>query len=598
MTHRHMPIANVDRFPAREMVLALSVLAFASTLQPSLVAAQTRLAATPVPPDATNFMWQTLQDQFLDASGAACPAKLSLAVSDRATCYADASGVLRCDGSIYTDTFTFDTPVGPAGVDQIMLSPTFNEANGNGICVHGTDGTVSCMGSYTVNAWGQFANGGTTAAPQFTPWGGGRSDIAKLGTGTWDQMCVLTNAGEVHCSGYGFGTTPQLVGASSRFYVAPWGVADIAPTIDRAAAGRTECTIAGGTLSCPVSGSPFGTDVVDGGQRLSITGYPEMCVLDRHGLVTCRQPDPNNPYGGAPIDYSLFGGANVLSLATDPSTPRVCAIKTDGSLWCADAGAGTEVQMRPAGSVITSCDGSTGGGSSDRTPPVVKPMVTGLQGRNGWYVSDVQVSWSVVDRESAVNAQLGCTSSYVWSDTSSTTFTCTARSGGGTTVESLTVKRDATPPQAVTVALPPANNNGWRRDPVAITHTATDTLGGSPTCDPTVRLTRDGAQQGALGLCRDAAGNASTTQSEWVNLDRTAPVLTITSPVATTYARGQVVVADFSCRDDLSGVSACDGTVPSGVVLDTSVVGSGRFTLTATDVAGNTIRKVVSYRVR
>lgn len=577
------------------LVLAVALVTIASAAQPSEVAAQARLAVTPVPPDPANFMWQTLQDQFLDASGAACSAKLSLAVSDRATCYADASGVLRCDGSIYDTAYRFDAPAGPTGVDQIMLSPTFNDVNGNGICVHQTGGTVSCMGSHTVNAWGQFGNGDTTAAPLFTTWGGGRSDIARLGTGTWDQMCVLTNAGEVHCSGYGYGLTPQLVGAATRFYVAPWGIADIAPTVDRASAGRTECTIAGGALSCPGSGAPFGVEVVDGGQRLSTGSYPEMCVLDRHGVVTCRRPDPGAPDFGASTDYSLFGGG-VLTLATNYYTARACAVKTDGSLWCADGGGGTEVEVQPAGSLITSCDG-TGGVSPDRTPPVVKPIVTGVQGRNGWYVGDVQVAWSVVDRESPVTAQLGCSSSYVFADTDGTTFTCTARSGGGTTVESFVVKRDATPPQATSIALPVADANGWRRQPVLVTHVATDALG-TPTCDPAVRLARDGAQQAALGLCRDAAGNASATQSEWVNVDRTAPVVTVASPASTTYVRGAVVAADFSCRDDLSGVAVCDGTVSSGGLIDTSTAGSGRFVVTATDLAGNTTRKVISYRVR
>jgi hypothetical protein len=90
----------------------------------------------------------------------------------------------------------------------------------------------------------------------------------------------------------------------------------------------------------------------------------------------------------------------------------------------------------------------------DSTPPAITPIVTGTLGDDGWYVSDVGVTWSVDDPESPVSAKTGCDTSTVASDTSGVTFSCSATSDGGTATQSLTIKRDATPPTAACAATP------------------------------------------------------------------------------------------------------------------------------------------------
>lgn len=82
----------------------------------------------------------------------------------------------------------------------------------------------------------------------------------------------------------------------------------------------------------------------------------------------------------------------------------------------------------------------------DSTPPTVTPVVSGTLGDNGWYVSDIAVSWTVVDDESPFNIISGCTISSVTIDTPSADFACAASSAGGTASGSVNVKRDATPP--------------------------------------------------------------------------------------------------------------------------------------------------------
>ena len=91
---------------------------------------------------------------------------------------------------------------------------------------------------------------------------------------------------------------------------------------------------------------------------------------------------------------------------------------------------------------------------SDTTAPVITPNVDGTLGTNGWYTSDVTVSWSVVDNESAISSSTGCTTTTISSDTTGTTLTCSATSAGGTSSESVTIKRDATAPSVSLVGGP------------------------------------------------------------------------------------------------------------------------------------------------
>lgn len=118
---------------------------------------------------------------------------------------------------------------------------------------------------------------------------------------------------------------------------------------------------------------------------------------------------------------------------------------------------------------------------ADATPPVITPAVAGTLGDNGWYTSDVDVSWTVTDDESDVTSTTGCGAATVSTDTDGATFTCSATSAGGTASQSVTVKRDATVP-----ALSFAGNAGSYTvdQQVAITCTASDAMSGlaSSTC--------------------------------------------------------------------------------------------------------------------
>jgi hypothetical protein len=117
------------------------------------------------------------------------------------------------------------------------------------------------------------------------------------------------------------------------------------------------------------------------------------------------------------------------------------------------------------------------------TPPLIVHSISGTPGTNGWYVSDVAVSWGVSDPESPVTSSSGCEPAAVTVDTAGVTFTCSASSAGGSyTLTTPSIKRDATAP---TVTFDGNRATYGVVDTVSITCTAADNLSGvaGPACE-------------------------------------------------------------------------------------------------------------------
>lgn len=109
-------------------------------------------------------------------------------------------------------------------------------------------------------------------------------------------------------------------------------------------------------------------------------------------------------------------------------------------------------------------------------PPVVTPVVSGTLGSNGWYTSDVSVSWNET-ADSPITSTL-CATTTISADTPGQAVSCSATSDGGTTSNSVTIKRDATPP----VIAFAGNAGSYTVDQmVSITCSATDATSGVAT---------------------------------------------------------------------------------------------------------------------
>ena len=229
---------------------------------------------------------------------------------------------------------------------------------------------------------------------------------------------------------------------------------------------------------------------------------------------------------------------------------------------------------------------------ADLTPPTVTPTVTGTLGDNGWYTSNVGVTWTVTDAESAVTSTSGCGPQSVTSDTAGVPFTCSATSAGGSASTSVTIKRDATAPSISGAANPAPNGNGWNNSDVTVSFTCTDALSGVAGCTPATTLSTEGAGQSVTGTATDQAGNTASATVSGINIDKTAPSASAAITAGTPGTNGwyvSPVTVSSTCTDALSGVASA----PGAVTLSADGAGQGA-SGTCVDQAGNSAGASVS----
>lgn len=234
----------------------------------------------------------------------------------------------------------------------------------------------------------------------------------------------------------------------------------------------------------------------------------------------------------------------------------------------------------------------------DTTAPRVQGAATGTMGDNGWFVGDVAVDWTYDEDGSGIMAP--CATGSRTTDTTGTDFTCqvTDRAGNSSTVATVTVKRDATPPTITSSVDGTEGTNGWYTSDVDVDFEVSDATSGLSTtagCDP-APLTTDSAGTGYLCQATDLAGNAASKEVT-VKRDATVPVISwLTGPAdGATYDFGDPVpAATCSATDATSGVSAAGCSVSGGG----ATVGTHTLTATAADNAGNSATDQRSYAVR
>lgn len=357
-----------------------------------------------------------------------------------------------------------------SGVVQISAGSEFT-------CALLADGTAKCWGFNNRNQLGT----GSNSYPSYSPVPisvVGLSDIIQLSAGT-NHACALLGDGTVKCWGHNYFNQLGIGGATTTL---PFGSAS--PVTALAAAGLDVTQLSAGSggtcaltstggLYCWGGGSPVSSNtavsipgLTTGVTQVSV-GTNSSCAVTASGDAKCWGSGLNGALGNGSILSSsgavFVSGMQGITSQIHTNQYHACALTTSGHVKCwgqnnyGQLGIGIFSSGSP--DYFTTPQQVVGLSSAelmpdvipsapaDSTPPEVAATISGSMGSNSWYTGDVTITWSVSDPESDVIEQMGCTDVTVDYDTESKTFTCTATSAGGTIEESVTIKRDATPPE-------------------------------------------------------------------------------------------------------------------------------------------------------
>ncbi len=248
----------------------------------------------------------------------------------------------------------------------------------------------------------------------------------------------------------------------------------------------------------------------------------------------------------------------------------------------------------------------------DKTNPVV--LITGSPANPGndnspvftYVATDLNLQAVTCTMDAAPVACTSTTATVGPLTDGSHTFVVTATDlAGNTGSDSYAWLVDTTKPVITGFRLPLANVNGWNNTDVTVSFVCADEVGGSGVALDTVAggvVTTEGASQSLSnsGICTDNAGNvADLATVNGINIDKTAPVVTLTTPAANDqFLQFSVVNANWSVSETLSGLDGAPvATAPNGSPINTAITGAYVFSVSATDLAGNTTSVSHNYSV-
>ena len=338
------------------------------------------------------------------------------------------------------------------------------------------------------------------------------------------------------------------------------------------------------------------------------SGVTFTCTATSAGGTTTRSvtikrdvTQPTLTFGAlspAPDANGWNSGDVTIPFTTNDATSGVFSTSTGSPVTVTGEGPGVYAQVVVTDSAGNSATFTTPGVRIDRSAPEVASAITGTAGNDGWYRSDVQVSWTVTEGNGSPAVVTGCSTSSVTTDTAGTTFTCTATSAGGTTSESVTIKRDATPPTLTfDAASPAADEHGWRAPPLSVPFTTNDAMSGVATTSSVnpLAITETGAGVTGQVIVTDVAGNSATFTTPAFNIDGTPPFVSMqvigTRGANTDWYRTDVQII-WGVHDSDSQVLTheCDN-----VTLTTDTAGT-TYTCSGTSTGGSVTQSVTIKR--
>jgi len=234
----------------------------------------------------------------------------------------------------------------------------------------------------------------------------------------------------------------------------------------------------------------------------------------------------------------------------------------------------------------------------DKIPPTTSIILSGTEGGNNWYRSNVYVILTAADNEGGMDQgkteysfDEGDWSDYngqlTVSDEETTTiyYRSTDSAGNKETVRQETIKIDKTNPTIVGTRSPDANVYNWDNSNVTVSFTCGDSGGsGIGNCSEETIISAEGVSQFVEGQAEDKAGNTASFTVSGINIDKTKPeIVNIIVPDANDHGWYNTDVdVHYSCADILSGPINASG--------DKIIASEGKnqsVSLECADLAGN-----------
>lgn len=301
------------------------------------------------------------------------------------------------------------------------------------------------------------------------------------------------------------------------------------------------------------------------------------------------------PNAGCLVSDTEDGLTNSTSAATPTLSPFSGPYAADGigaqTAQCSYTDGGGLTQTVEATYIVT-----------DPSAPQITASPVGTLGLNGWYRSDVTLTWLVEESQSPSSlAKTGCDPQSITVDQAATTYSCSATSAGGSSGPlSVVIKRDASAPTVTGAPSTSASAAGWYKTAVTLTWTCADVgpSGLLHSCPATTVLNGEGRNQaGTLGPISDNAGNTTTgTSSPVVNIDMTPPSVSAATAATPINVSGtewykDSVTFQWTANDPLltDGSAGSGASTPAPASSTFSTTGTGHSaTASASDLAGNT----------
>jgi hypothetical protein len=258
-------------------------------------------------------------------------------------------------------------------------------------------------------------------------------------------------------------------------------------------------------------------------------------------------PPPNTP---PHVSVSgVTGGASYNKGSVPAATCNVTDAEDGNSSFPATLSAiSGQYASDGIGQQTASCSYTDGGGltaTDSLTYNIVDPSAPSIgytlnpaspNGTNGWYNSNVSLTWSVGEPQSPNSLEkTGCVNQNITADQAATMYSCSATSAGGSAGPvDVTIKRDAHAPDLDCGTLP----SGWQADNVTLDCTASDSPSGlANAADGTFQLgtnvasgSEDATAATGSKTVGDNAGNSETAGPYSFMVDRKDPTYSCGSP--------------------------------------------------------------------